>query len=402
MLKWHLIPDARAGPRQRKSSTRAGEAPPHELAMRPLPAYRIEPPDVIQIEMLKLVPLPPYRAEIYDVLQIHANGLPDQPIDNDYHGARPTARSTSARTYGSVHVAGKTNDEMTAALNKWLATVAPRAGRVTCNWPGSAGVQPVTGQYLVGPDGTINLRHYGMVPMSGKTVAEARIAIQNHLKQFLDSPEVSVNVVAYNSKVYYIITQGAGLGDNVRRLPITGNETVLDAISQINGLSKSPARISGSQDLRPRTREGERSSRRLGRHYRPRGDGHQLPDLPRRSGLHRRGPAGYANQFARQEDGPRRADDGNCWLDHFHPQHFEAQLPGDEAVPEGSAGDSGQRHQAGGEPGAPRERLRGKRSAGTTWTTRSSGRKRRRIRRGNDPRVSAVLLAIGLTLAMIG
>ena len=45
-------------------------------------------------------------------------------------------------------------------------------------------------------------------------------------------------MVAYNSKVYYVITQGAGLGDNVRRLPITGNETVLDAISQVNGLSQ--------------------------------------------------------------------------------------------------------------------------------------------------------------------
>ena len=43
---------------------------------------------------------------------------------------------------------------------------------------------------------------------------------------------------AYNSKVYYVITEGAGQGDLVARLPITGNETVLDAISQINGLSR--------------------------------------------------------------------------------------------------------------------------------------------------------------------
>ena len=35
-----------------------------------------------------------------------------------------------------------------------------------------------------------------------------------------------------------MITQGAGLGDSVRRLPVTGNETVLDAISQTNGLSQ--------------------------------------------------------------------------------------------------------------------------------------------------------------------
>ena len=43
---------------------------------------------------------------------------------------------------------------------------------------------------------------------------------------------------AYNSKVYYVITEGAGFGDNVRRLPITGNETVLDAISQVQGFSR--------------------------------------------------------------------------------------------------------------------------------------------------------------------
>ncbi len=28
-------------------------------------------------------------------------------------------------------------------------------------------------------------------------------------------------MIAYNSKVYYVITEGAGLGDNVRRVPIT-------------------------------------------------------------------------------------------------------------------------------------------------------------------------------------
>jgi protein involved in polysaccharide export with SLBB domain len=45
-------------------------------------------------------------------------------------------------------------------------------------------------------------------------------------------------VFAYNSKTYYIITQGAGNGDDVVQFPITGNETVLDAIAQIGGLSQ--------------------------------------------------------------------------------------------------------------------------------------------------------------------
>jgi hypothetical protein len=34
------------------------------------------------------------------------------------------------------------------------------------------------------------------------------------------------------------VTQGAGLGDNVVETPITGNETVLDAIARIGGISQ--------------------------------------------------------------------------------------------------------------------------------------------------------------------
>ena len=102
----------------------------------------------------------------------------------------------------------------------------------------TAGTQPVTGQYLVGPDGTINLRTYGTVHVAGKTMTEIKLALQKHLAQFFDSPEVSVDVLGYNSKVYYVITDGAGLGDNVRRLPITGNETVLDAVASVGGLSQ--------------------------------------------------------------------------------------------------------------------------------------------------------------------
>ena len=81
--------------------------------------------------------------------------------------------------------------------------------------------------------------------MTGMTVAEARAAIQKQLAAHLESPEIAVDVAAYNSKVYYLITQGAGLGDSVRRLPSTGHETVLDAISQINGLSQ----VSSSKNI---------------------------------------------------------------------------------------------------------------------------------------------------------
>src|SRR5208283_3832219 len=41
-----------------------------------------------------------------------------------------------------------------------------------------------------------------------------------------------------NSKVFYVITEGAGMGDNVRRIPVTGNDTVMDALASVNGLSQ--------------------------------------------------------------------------------------------------------------------------------------------------------------------
>ena len=46
-----------------------------------------------------------------------------------------------------------------------------------------------------------------------------------------------MDVFSYNSKYYYVITEGAGQGDGVL-VPITGNETVLDAIAQTNGTSR--------------------------------------------------------------------------------------------------------------------------------------------------------------------
>ena len=50
------------------------------------------------------------------------------------------------------------------------------------------------------------------------------------------APQVSVDVFAYNSRKIYIIADGAGYGQQVIALPATGGETVLDAISRVQGL----------------------------------------------------------------------------------------------------------------------------------------------------------------------
>ena len=44
-------------------------------------------------------------------------------------------------------------------------------------------------------------------------------------------------MAACNSKVYYLITKMVGQSDRTQRLPLTGSDTVLDAISQLNALA---------------------------------------------------------------------------------------------------------------------------------------------------------------------
>ena len=158
-------------------------APGRELSKVSLPAYRIEPPDIINIEMLKLVPLPPYRAEVFDVLYIRANAPPDQPIDQNYL-IEAEGTINLGPSYGSVRVAGMTIDEIRVTLDNWLHQYLTDP-HPSVQLTRVSGAQPVTGQYLVGPDGTINLRQYGVVPLAGKTVTEARLAVENHLRQFL-------------------------------------------------------------------------------------------------------------------------------------------------------------------------------------------------------------------------
>jgi len=216
---------------------------PVEKAMVSLPAYRIEPPDVLQIEVLKLVPLPPYRIEVYDVLQIAVVGtLLDQPIGpTDTSGGMYLVEGEGTinlgPAYGTVRVSGMTRDEAKAAVDQQLRKVLVNPV-VSVQLARASGTQPVTGEYLVGPDGTVNLRQYGSVHVAGKTIADAKIDLQKHLEQFFDAPKVAVNILAYNSKVYYIVTEGANLGDNIVRVPVTGNETVLDALSNVGGISQ--------------------------------------------------------------------------------------------------------------------------------------------------------------------
>ena len=211
--------------------------PPREKSMTSLPAYRVEPPDILMVEMLKMVPLPPYRIDIFDVLQIRVLGtLLDQPVDG-FFLVEGEGIVTLGPAYGRVRVAGMTVEQASEAIAAKLREVLSKP-EVSVQLARTEGTPPVTGEYMVGPDGTINLRHYGTLHVTGKTVTEIRLEMQKLLSQYFNSPDVSIEVRQFNSKVFYVITEGAGLGDNVRRIPVTGNDTVLDALSAVDGLSQ--------------------------------------------------------------------------------------------------------------------------------------------------------------------
>ena len=104
-----------------------------------------------------------------------------------------------------------------------------------------------SGPFQVRMDGTVGLGFWGSVPVAGLTLEQTADTIRAHLiKQdtlkklgtSADSLTVIVDVTAYNSKKYYVITDGGGqgAGEQVFPFPITGSETVLDALSNINGL----------------------------------------------------------------------------------------------------------------------------------------------------------------------
>ncbi|HEY3396004.1 MAG TPA: polysaccharide biosynthesis/export family protein [Lacipirellulaceae bacterium] len=98
-------------------------------------------------------------------------------------------------------------------------------------------------QYRVEPDGFIYLGLHGSVYVAGHTISEAQDAIQRMLRKRINDAEVTVDLFATNSKVYYIIRRQQNGTATVTEALITGNETVLDAIARIGGVGSDAVEI---------------------------------------------------------------------------------------------------------------------------------------------------------------
>jgi polysaccharide biosynthesis/export protein len=208
---------------------------PRELDKASLPAYAVEPPDILVIEALRMVPKGPYRIEPLDTLVIQ----PAAPVPGEATNliliVDPDGTVNLGPAYGGqVRVVGMTLAEAKAAVEKASPLKNPT---VTVGLYQSRGAQRVSGAHLVRPDGTVGLGQYGSVRVAGLTLEGVKKTIENHLSTYFMAPEVVVDVQAFNSKLVYVVLDGGGAGQQVVRLPYTGNETVLDAIAQVYGLS---------------------------------------------------------------------------------------------------------------------------------------------------------------------
>lgn len=210
---------------------------PRELSMVTHPPYTIAAPDILLIDAIRVVPIPPYKLNPLDALAVNApKALPGEPLQGIFP-VEPDGSINLGPSYGKVIVIDKTIDEARVILEQHLRTVVGLADpRVNVTLAQFRGMQQIKGEHLVRPDGTIGLGLYGSVFVAGMTLDEAKTAIETHLSKHLQKPEVAVDVLAYNSKVFYVITDGGGYGEQVYPVPSTGNETVLDALGKIGGL----------------------------------------------------------------------------------------------------------------------------------------------------------------------
>jgi polysaccharide export outer membrane protein len=231
-------------PRQVLPASHNSAGPVHDLAPAPtpsdlptelnkvtLPPYRVEPPDILQIEAHRVKPRPDRKIEALDqvVVQAPREGFIESIAGTYVVGA--DGELYLGTMTGRVSVEGRTLAEAGTAISEQarVRQRLPKAPPVTV----TLALPPaVTGPHAVRMDGTVNLGVYGEVYVAGLTLAEAREAVEARLRRGQLDAQITVDVQDCNSKVYYVIFDCDGAGQRIITLPFKGGETVLDAVSR--------------------------------------------------------------------------------------------------------------------------------------------------------------------------
>ncbi len=88
----------------------------------------------------------------------------------------------------------------------------------------------VTGQYVINSEGKIQYEFVGDIKIQGKTKDEVKAIITESLSKYIVSPDVTVKISGYNSKVVYVIGEVGNPGKiYMRGDTITIHEALLQA-----------------------------------------------------------------------------------------------------------------------------------------------------------------------------
>ena len=94
----------------------------------------------------------------------------------------------------------------------------------------------------VQPDGTIDLGVYGRPVVVGKTLAEVEVLVRELIKaKEKNAIAVTVRLISRPGEVFYVLGEVNAPG----AFPVTGNDTVLSAITQAGG----PTRKASEQNI---------------------------------------------------------------------------------------------------------------------------------------------------------
>ncbi len=200
---------------------------PRELDKMSFPSYRVEPPDILQLEAVNNIRPADAPLDSGDVVTVRLQkGLPivtesdpvEDALEYQYELEHELANKIVngdfligadgaidlGPAYGKVPIAGLNLDQARDAVIYHLQqdSIGIKNPVVTMTLPDVSGKQPITGEHLVRPDGTVSLGVYGSVNVAGRTMDEVKRIVEQHLRAHINEPEVRVDVLAYNSKAF--------------------------------------------------------------------------------------------------------------------------------------------------------------------------------------------------------
>ena len=104
-----------------------------------------------------------------------------------------------------------------------------------------------SGEFIVGPEGSIQYNYLGDIPVSGMTKYEVQQVIEKMLAKYIRVPSVTVTIIGYNSKAVYVVGEVYRPGKYIMRGDVIKlREAIIAA-----GLPTNTAALSRTHVIKP-------------------------------------------------------------------------------------------------------------------------------------------------------